>query len=95
MCKSGPTQHRKQFNTRKKGIVGLKDAKKRKEKKRKCLIGLVTASCSFLSSVWKERNLRVFQNQAVQPQQLLVMIKEEWRLREMAYATRQEVTGME
>jgi hypothetical protein len=32
MCKSGPTQHRKQFNTRKKGIVGLKDAKKRKEK---------------------------------------------------------------
>jgi hypothetical protein len=45
--------------------------------------------------VWKERNLRVFQNQAVQPQQLLVMIKEEWRLREMAYATRQEVTGME
>jgi hypothetical protein len=56
---------------------------------------VVIASSSFVSSIWKERNLRVFQNQAVRPQQLLAIIKEEWRLREMTYATRQEVAIME
>jgi hypothetical protein len=63
--------------------------------KKKCLIEVVIASSSFVSSIWKERNLRVFQNQAVRPQQLLAIIKEEWRLREMTYATRQEVAIME
>lgn len=41
-------------------------------------------------NIWKERNRRLFQQQALQPSQVLSLIKEEINAREMAYGHQRE-----
>ncbi|TVU09419.1 hypothetical protein EJB05_42891, partial [Eragrostis curvula] len=42
-----------------------------------------------LWNLWKERNRRTFQNQSLQPNQVVKMVKEEMQMRELAYGQHQ------